>query len=220
MEGEVLVNPFTQGRGKLVTAGVTIGAVSALMLPGPAASTPVPAGSLATGSVTTVEHRDAAPGSLTSRVLGTFGSAGRVRGTFEPDRFLVRGGKAYANGVLHATLRRGNGTLIGSVTRRITIPVRSGNNNAAAAVSQRVRCNVLNLVLGPLDLNLLGLRVQLNQVNLRITAIPGGGLLGDLLCGVTNLLNPTGLLGNTLAQVLNSLLALVPQTASAAAPPR
>ena len=79
---------------------------------------------------------------------------------------------------------------------------------------------MLSLVLGPLDLNLLGLRVQLNQVNLLITAIPGGGLLGDLLCGVTNLLNPTGLLGATLSQILNSLLALVPQTASAAAPPR
>ena len=45
-------------------------------------------------------------------------------------------------------------------------------------------CNVLNLTLGPLDLNLLGLRVQLNQVVLNITAIPGGGLLGDLLCGL------------------------------------
>ena len=68
----------------------------------------------------------------------------------------------------------------------------------------------------PLDLNLLGLRVQLNRVNLRITAIPGGGLLGDLLCGLTNLLNPTGLLGNDLSAVLNAILALVPTTPSAA----
>ena len=76
-------------------------------------------------------------------------------------------------------------------------------------------CRVLTLTLGPLDLNLLGLRVQLNQVNLRITAIPGGGLLGDLLCGIANLLNPPALAGSQLAAVLNSLLALVP-TAPAA----
>ena len=51
---------------------------------------------------------------------------------------------------------------------------------------------------------------ELNRINLRITAIPGGGLLGDLLCGIANLLNPPAILGNDLAAVLNSLLALVP----------
>jgi hypothetical protein len=70
-------------------------------------------------------------------------------------------------------------------------------------------CPILNLILGPLDLNLLGLRVQLNQVILNITAIPGAGnLLGNLLCAVAGLLNPAG----TLAQItafLNALLALL-----------
>ncbi len=205
------MNPFAQGRGKLVTAGVTIGAMGALMLPGPAASTPVQTGQVAGGSVATIEQRDSAPGSLTSHVFGRFGRAGRVRGTFEPDRFLVRGGKAYANGVLHATLRRGNGDLVGSVNRRITIPVRSGNNNAATAVSQRVQCNVLNLVLGPLDLNLLGLEVHLNRVVLNIVAVTGANrLLGNLLCAVTGLLDGTGLLNELrLANVLNRILAIL-----------
>jgi hypothetical protein len=54
-------------------------------------------------------------------------------------------------------------------------------------------------------------------VNLRITAIPGGGLLGDLLCGLSNLLNPPALAGTQLAAVLNSLLALVPTTPGSAA---
>jgi hypothetical protein len=83
--------------------------------------------------------------------------------------------------------------------------------DAGSAQSSQIACKVLTLTLGPLDLNLLGLRVQLNRVNLRITAIPGGGLLGDLLCGVANLLNPPGLTGGNLAAVLNSLLALVPR---------
>ena len=82
----------------------------------------------------------------------------------------------------------------------------------AAAQSAQLACRILTLTLGPLDLNLLGLRVQLNQVNLRITAIPGGGLLGDFLCSLTNLLDPQAVLGSQLAAVLNSLLALVPRT--------
>jgi len=51
--------------------------------------------------------------------------------------------------------------------------------NAAQAV-----CTVLDLVLGPLDLNLLGLMVHLDQVHLTITADPTKGLLGSLLCGL------------------------------------
>lgn len=45
-------------------------------------------------------------------------------------------------------------------------------------------CTVLDLVLGPIDLNVLGLMVHLDRVQLRITADPTGGLLGSLLCGL------------------------------------
>lgn len=45
-------------------------------------------------------------------------------------------------------------------------------------------CTVLDLVLGPLDLNLLGLMVHLNRTELRITADPTKGLLGSLLCSL------------------------------------
>lgn len=59
-------------------------------------------------------------------------------------------------------------------------------------------CPILDLAIGPIDLNLLGLDIELDDceggpVTLQITAIPGGGLLGDLLCGVANLLNDQGL---------------------------
>jgi hypothetical protein len=90
------------------------------------------------------------------------------------------------------------------------------------ARSAQAGCPILHLVLGPIDLNLLGLRVELgggpnaNQVIvLDITAIPGGGLLGDLLCGLANLLNGPGILGQLrenieeLVAVLNSILALL-----------
>jgi hypothetical protein len=48
-----------------------------------------------------------------------------------------------------------------------------------AQAAQEV-CEVLELTL-----NLLGLIVDLNRVHLTITAIRGGGLLGDLFCGLT-----------------------------------
>ena len=52
--------------------------------------------------------------------------------------------------------------------------------------SQVTPCPVLNLVLGPLHLELLGLVVDLNQVNLTITATPGDGTLGDLFCSLSH----------------------------------
>lgn len=45
-------------------------------------------------------------------------------------------------------------------------------------------CQILDLVLGPLDLNLLGLLVHLDRVHLSITARRGGGILGDLFCAL------------------------------------
>ena len=80
-----------------------------------------------------------------------------------------------------------------------------------ASPAQQVSCQILRLVLGPLDLNLLGLRVQLNQVTLLITAIPGGGLLGDLLCAIANLLSPSGTLAQLiqLVALLNQLIGLL-----------
>ena len=81
-------------------------------------------------------------------------------------------------------------------------------------------CPILALDLGPINLPILGLVVRTNQIQLRIDAVQGpGNLLGNLLCGLTGLLNPaTGGTGvaNTplgqLAQILNALLALSPRT--------
>jgi hypothetical protein len=51
-------------------------------------------------------------------------------------------------------------------------------------------CSILDLVVGPLHLDLLGLVVDLNRVHLTVTANPNGGLLGRLLCGVANATTP------------------------------
>ena len=69
-----------------------------------------------------------------------------------------------------------------------------------------VECDILNLVLGPLDLNLLGLEVHLNQVVLDIVAVTGAGnLLGNLLCAVVGLLDGAGALLD-IANLLNRIL--------------
>jgi len=90
-----------------------------------------------------------------------------------------------------------NGTLAGNA---VSAPL----DLAASQAS----CAILNLVVGPLDLNLLGLVVELNQVTLDITAVPGAGLLGDLLCAVANLLNGPGSLTGLTALLNNILRAL------------
>ena len=65
-------------------------------------------------------------------------------------------------------------------------------------------CPILDLQLGPIDLNVLGLRVLTSPICLDITAQPGGGLLGDLLCSVANLLQS----GIALPDILSQLQAL------------
>ena len=147
------------------------------------------------------------------RVTGRRGGRQVFAGLLDINRFVVDGAKLFAVGTLTGELRRGNRTV--DVRRQVRVPVTKVNGRSlarlsSADVSAQAVCEVLTLTLGPLDLNILGLRVQLNQINLRITAITGS-LLGDLLCAVANLLsggllgNLLGRLGRLLNQILNAL---------------
>ncbi|MBA3634277.1 MAG: hypothetical protein H0W58_15915 [Acidobacteria bacterium] len=111
--------------------------------------------------------------------------------TFSVTRFAVKKGQVVAIGTLTGTL---NGQ---QITEQVTMPVTTGNHS----------CDILNLQLGPLDLNLLGLRIQLSQVNLDITAVQGSGnLLGNLLCEVAKLLDGNGRALGRLVKLLNDIL--------------
>ena len=81
-------------------------------------------------------------------------------------------------------------------------PYRPIDSHAPGAVPDAT-CPVLDLSLGPINLSLLGLNVDTSPICLEITAHQGGGLLGDLLCAVANLLNG----GTSLADVLAGLTA-------------
>ena len=133
----------------------------------------------------------AKPGSTSTAVgINGIGPNGEsVVGQFNISRFAV------VNGVVTAL-----GTFVGTVngvptTQAGTAPVEAFNTGAAGAVvaQQTGSCQILDLRLGPLDLDVLGLVVHLDEVHLNITAQQGpGNLLGNLLCAVAGLLDNTG----------------------------
>jgi hypothetical protein len=137
------------------------------------------------------------------------------KGTYTIKRFVQRGGKLYAVGTLKGKVRNKRVT-----KHNVRIP--AALTSASGAQASQIpptpgACQILNLQLAPIDLNLLGLRIRTNQINLLIEGVPGAGnLLGNLLCGLLGILDPNTL-ANTplgqLVQILNALLALSPRTA-------
>src|SRR3954470_22513983 len=109
---------------------------------------------------------------------------GAVSVRLKVDHFVRRGKHLYAVGTTTArftpTVARANDFPSSVVKRRFVARVKSIRGFSSA---QRI-CPVLDLTLGPVDLNLLGLIVHLDQVHLTITADSNGGLLGRLLCGL------------------------------------
>jgi len=133
--------------------------------------------------------------STTSGPLSFLGS-GNFTGTFDVRKFAVQDGKLVAIGTLMGTFTNAAGEtrtlVLGDVVAPVTDPP--------------LTCPVLDLTLGPLHLDLLGLVVDLNMVHLTLTAVPeAGNLVGNLLCAVVNLLNGGGPL-TAVAGLLNSIL--------------
>jgi hypothetical protein len=153
-------------------------------------------------------------GTMTSRFVGRTNTGRRVTGTFTPLHVASRHGALMVKGIVQGVVHEAGRTSTFTAVR--SIPVRSANGQglgrgaAASAVTGRAACDILHLVLGPLDLDLLGLQVHLNRVILDIVAATGAGnLLGNLLCAITGLLDGTpaaGLLGQ-LTTLLNQVLA-------------
>lgn len=156
------------------------------------------------------------PPLYTLNISGAAKNGKQFNGTYGIQRFVVKDGKAYAYGTLKGKLKGRH------VTRYGVLMPASLNNTTTGARTAQATCPVLNLVIGPVDLNLLGLRVRLGggtdfsqPIVLDLTAYQGQGLLGDLLCGVSNLLNQNNLLTQLTGQVqqlvatLNSLVSLL-----------
>jgi hypothetical protein len=164
--------------------------------------------------VAPASHAATKPFTKKVAVTGTKG----FEGTYTIKRFERRSGKLWTVGTVR-------GTLHGKSVRKTGVRMPASLSDAASS-SQITptpgSCPVLNLSLAPIDLNLLGLRVRTNRIDLRIeaipTSVPGGGLLGDLLCAVNNLLSPAANSPLTaVTNLLNALLALIPTNPAAAA---
>jgi hypothetical protein len=166
--------------------------------------------------VTATDTASAAPAkkpSVSTPVTGTTAAGKAVTGTYRITKFATKDGKLVAKGTFTGTV----GTAGDAVKKKVTIPVggpsaATAKTNAAAAQPLQATCQILDLVLGPLDLNLLGLVVHLDQVHLNITADQGpGNLLGNLLCAVAGLLDgpSTPAVNDILSNLLNAILGLI-----------
>ncbi len=107
-----------------------------------------------------------------------------------------------------------NGTATGTSGESVTI-----NNvpfsrvpstlTSSGQTKQLGSCSILTLDIGAININLLGLVIDLAPINLDITAVQGpSNLLGNLLCAVAGLLSNGGPLGGLL-NLLNQINAIL-----------
>jgi hypothetical protein len=132
---------------------------------------------------------------LTQSTTGTAPNGVTYDLTSTVTRFANRNGSLVA---VVTTTGTANGSSIGTITSEVPV---------SQLAADPPSCTILDLTLGPLHLDLLGLVVDLNQVHLTITGQTGpGNLLGNLLCGLANALN--GNHAGGLATLLNRLFGL------------
>lgn len=96
------------------------------------------------------------------------------------------------------------GGVAGAAPQRFRAPATLAQPATGNAVAAQATCSILDLDIGAIHLDLLGLVIDLAPINLDITALPGGGLLGDLLCSLANLLNGGGLF-QAIQRVVNQI---------------
>ena len=145
----------------------------------------------------------AAPASSTSSPItipiSTSNATGSFVGSLNITQFVNQNGVVSAVGTLTGTVTNALTGVTQTITQDVVLPLLQASGS----------CTILHLELGPLDLNLLGVMVHLDKVVLDVSAQSGpGNLLGNLLCGVSHLLDSNGA-ATALANLLNNLLGLV-----------
>ena len=167
---------------------------------------------------------------LTLPATGTFERGGTFSGTVALNRFEARGNEIVAIAFITGTLARSGGTIGTVVVGEVVIPVRIvGRGVAAASVRgaeryqplrlvgftstaergrlrpvQAATCPVVDIVLGPFTINVLGIDVAIQPIDLHLSGEESVAL-GEVVCQVRELIgNVAGLVG-----VLNNILALL-----------
>jgi len=168
------------------------------------------------------------PAVLTLPVTGTFQKTAEFTGNISINRFERRGDRIVAVGLLSGVVSQAGRTLGTVVVGELTWPVviKSGGQLIATIGGsematpprrsliaspafrilpvQAAACPVLNIALGPINVDALGAQISLGAVAFDLSGVSGTPL-GDLVCAVSELL------GNVadLVNVLNSILSLV-----------
>jgi len=149
-------------------------------------------GVAAVAATLTPSAKAAPPRASVSSTITSGQSQGILDGVFNITSFTTSNGQLIANGTFTG--------LVNGVQQ---------STPAYALVDPPNTCSILDLTLGPLHLDLLGLVVDLNQVHLTITAERGpGNLLGNLLCAVAGLLDNGGS-GNAIQNLLDQINAII-----------
>ena len=106
------------------------------------------------------------------------------------------------------------GTLVGKVTnpngtqKAVNEDFATKLTLSQGGDSKQRRCEILDLDIGAIHLDLLGLVVNIAPIHINVTAVSGAGnLLGNLLCAVAVLLDQANVFD--LATFLNILLAML-----------
>ena len=183
------------------------------------------------GSAPVAAQQTTARAVLTVPAAGSFARGGEFQGTISVNRFERRGNEIVAIGFVVGVLSRGSQTIGTAVAGEVTWPVRVSTGGMAVASGRQLAspgltriawtppdvapaasflrvqgqsCPVLNVALGPANVDLFGVQVALTAVTLDLTGAAGTPL-GDLVCAAS------GLLGNVagLVNLLNSVLGLV-----------
>ena len=159
------------------------------------------------------QTQTAAPMTQKVKLTGQTQSGRRFSGTYAIQRFTRARSGRYAGRLVSV------GTVTGRMSgrrvtkRNVVMPAQLTSAATAAQLPPLPNaCTILNLSIQPINLNLLGLVVRTNRIDLRIDAQRGpGNLLGNLLCAITGILDPQSAATSQLAAALNAILALVPR---------
>lgn len=148
-------------------------------------------------------------------VTGTLAGGGTFSGTFTATKITIDEATRQLSltGVLNGTATRIGGDVVNVVDQTFTAPLAVNRPGVASSLAQpaayQASCGILHLDLGPLNLNLLGLVVDLNEVILNVSGATGAGnLLGNLLCALTGLLDIPGAIA-AISHILDSVNAIL-----------